>query len=306
MLKRFKINDGKLVENDTQDSPVLLYTNPDETEKRYLIDALQIDEHTLNSALDPDELGRVEFETNHAAVIIKRPKRYSSEDNFLLKISSVGLFLFNDKIVIVLSEDAMLFDGKHFQRLRSVQDVLLKVIQKCIVHFEQHLHVIQQISDELEREINKAMANKDLLHMFNLEKSLVYYLKAIGSNGKAIEKLKLNSAKINFTVEENEFLEDVLIENSQCYDEANTYSQVLSSMMDAWVSIVSNNLNILIKNLTIVMICIMLPTLVIGIFSMNLKLPLPQDGTLFSFWIVMLMALFSVALTVIIYKRMKI
>ncbi len=306
MLKKYQIQDGKLIENGDAESRVYVYVNPDEEEKKLLIETRQIDEHTLNSTLDPEEVGRVEFESNHAAIIIKRPKRYSSQDNFLLKISSVGLFLFADKLIIVLSEEATLFDGKLFSRVRSATDVMLKVIHRCIIHFEQHLHVIQQISDELEREINKAMANRDLLHMFNLEKSLVYYLKAISSNGKVIDRLKTNAAKFNFSVEDNEFLEDVIIENSQCYEEANTYSQVLSSMMDAWVSLVSNNLNILIKNLTVVMICIMIPTLVISIFSMNVKLPLAQESTLWSFWIILGIAFSSVVLVILIYKSKRI
>lgn len=285
MVRRYHIIEGKLVENGSESCAVCVYVNPDDKERADLINQFQIDEHTLNSALDPDELGRVEFEANHTAVIIKRPKRYSSTDNFLLKVSSVGLFLFPDKVIIVMPEEAVLFDSRHFARLRSIPDVLLKVIFRCIQHFEDHLKVIQQISDELEYEINKALSNKDLVHMFNLEKSLVYYLKAISSNGKVIDKLKANAAKIGFIPEETEFIEDVTIENSQCFEEANTYSQVLSSMMDAWVSVVSNNLNIRIKMLTILSICIMLPTLIVSIFSMNIRLPLPQDS-LISFWMV--------------------
>jgi len=295
MLRKYQIIDGKLVENGHTDCPVHVYANPDEAERKYLVEQLLIDEHTLNSALDPDELGRLEFESSHFALIIKRPKKYSSEDNFLLKISSVGLFFFQDKLVVLLSEDVPLFDGRLFTKIRSLTDFFLKVIHRCILHFEEHLQVIQKISDELEREINKAMENKDLLHMFNLEKSLVYYLKAISSNGKVIEKIKTNTAKFNLSMEEVEYLDDVLIENGQCFDEANTYSQVLSGMMDAWVSIVSNNLNIRMKALTLVMICIMMPTLVISIFSMNVHLPLVNTESQLSFWIILGLALASSA-----------
>jgi len=168
MLRRYKIIDGKLVENGAEDCAVYIYVNPDESERSFLVNKLQIDEHTLASALDPDELSRLEFEVNHTALIIKRPKRYTSEDNFLFKISSAGLFLFNDKLVVVLSEDAVLFDGRAFQKLRSIQDVFLKTIFRSIQHFEEHLNVIHRVSNELESEINKALTNKDLLYMFNL------------------------------------------------------------------------------------------------------------------------------------------
>lgn len=305
MIKHYQIIEGKLIDNGAEKAAVSVYINPDEQERKLLVDNFQIDEHTLTSAMDPDELGRVEFEANHSAIIIKRPKRYSSEDNFLFKISSVGMFLFADRLIIVIADDTQLFDHKSFQKIRSLPDILLKVVHRCIIHFEQHLHVIQQISNELECEVNKAMQNRDLLHMFTLEKSLVYYLKAIGTNGKVIERLKANSAKFNYSAEEVEFLDDVIIENSQCHEEANTYSQVLSSMMDAWVSIVSNNLNILIKNLTLIMIGIMAPTLVISTFSMNVQLPIVQEGTHRSFWIIIFLAVMSIVIVVGIYKTRK-
>ena len=304
MLRRYHIVEGKLLENGSETCPIFVYVNPDEKERAFLINQLQIDEHTLNSALDPDEIARLECEANHTAVIIKRPKRYSATDNFLLKVSSVGIFLFPDRLIVVMPEEAVIFDGRQFTRLRSLQDVLLKILFRCIQHFEDHLKVIQQISDELETEINKALSNKDLVHMFNLEKSLVYYLKAINSNGRLIEKLKINAPKIGFTPEENEFMEDVTIENTQCYEEANIYSQVLSSMMDAWVSVVSNNLNIRIKMLTILSLCIMLPTLIVSIFSMNVPMPLPHDSP-YSFWFVMGLAALSIIIIVFLWRKRK-
>ncbi len=305
MLRRYQIVEGKLVENGHENCPVHVYINPDEQERAFLVNTLQLDEHTFLSTLDPDEVGRLEFETNHTALIFKRPKRYTAEDNFLFKISSVGLFLFADKLIVILNEDAVLFDGRPFLKLRTYKDVFLKIIFRCIQHFEEHLNVIHKISSELEGEINKALTNKDLLYMFNLEKSLVYYLKAISSNGKVIEKIKINSAKIGLSQEDNEFLEDVIIENAQCNEEANTYLQVISNLMDAWVSMVSNNLNIRMKTLTIVSICIMLPTLVVSIFSMNVRLPLPQHETLAPFWFIAGLAAFSVLTILFLWRHKK-
>lgn len=294
MQKKFQIQDGKMAENGTKECVVTLFVNPDEGEKKYLIEQLGIDEYDMNSALDPNELGRVEFESGHTVVIVKRPKRYSSEDQFLLKVLSIGLFIFKDKLIILLPEDINPFEGRQFSRIRSIQDLALKIIHRCILHFEDHLQVIHNISDELEQEINRSMANRHLINMFKLEKSLVYYLNGIRSNGKVIERLKLNGSKLEFTAEDSEFLEDVIIENGQCYEQASTYSQVLSGMMDAWVSLVNNNLNIFLKTLTLVMICIMIPTLVVNIFSMNLKLPVDQEVSVWPFWEVMGLSLFSV------------
>ena len=304
MLKQLRIVDGKLVEAGNGDAIVHVYISPDEAERRYLIDQLKIDEHTLNSSLDPDEMSRLEFEPEHIAMIFKRPKNYCATDAFLFKVASTGVFAFKDRVVIVVSEDAPLFEGKPFVKVRSIHDVLLRLIHRAITHFLEHIRGINAISNELEQQINTAMENKYLLNLFTLEKSLVYYLNAIHTNGVLIEKLKLNAAKIGFTQENVELLDDVLIENNQCRGQAEIYSQVLSSLMDARASIISNNLNIRIKALTILTIAIMMPTLVVSIFSMNVQIPLPHDAP-HSFWLIAGLAFLSSILVGLLWWKKR-
>jgi magnesium transporter len=294
MLQRMALIDGRVVPNG-ESGNVLVFVNPDEAERKYLTDTLKLDEHTLASALDPDELARLEFEPEHTAMIFKRPRNYSSAEMYEFRVASVGLFLFADRLVIVLSEDAPLFQGKQYARVTSLLDLALRVIYSSIVHFIEHLRVINAVSDALEDQINTSMQNKYLLSLFSLEKSLVYYLNGIGSNGKLIERLRLSAAKMSMTPENLEFVDDLLIENQQCYEQASTYSNILASMMDARVSIVSNNLNWLMKTLTIITLAVMLPTLVVSIFSMNVKMPFNHEHPLI-FWLVLSLALASALL----------
>ncbi|OGV45040.1 MAG: hypothetical protein A2017_05830 [Lentisphaerae bacterium GWF2_44_16] len=303
MLKKYQIRDDALIESDTAEANILAYVTPDEADKKHLINDLQIDEHTLDSALDPNELSRIEFDANHIAIIIKRPKRYCSADNFVLKISSIGLFLFPDKLFIVTKDENNILEERPLHKVSSIKDLLLKVVHRCVKHFEEHLRVINMISDELEQKINKSMENRHLYHLFSLEKSLVYYLYAIHSNNKVIDKLIANAAKCGMGPDEIERLDDIHIENNQCYEQANTYSQVLSGLMDARVSIVNNNLNISMKKLTYVMLAMMAPTLVISVFSMNVKLPLDQDHSAFSFWVIMILSLLTVIVVYFYAKR---
>jgi magnesium transporter len=293
MLRRLEILNRRLSETDAEDARILLYIAPDEAERKYLTEELGIDPHTLTSASDPDELGRVEFEPSHAAIIFKRPKQYCADDNFFFKISSVGIFLFRERLVFVVAEDNLRFEGKHFQQINSLEDLLLKAVFRCIWHFEEHLKVFNMIAEELEHKVNLSMENKHLLHMFTLEKSLVYYLNAIGSNGRVIEKLKVFATRLRFTAEDVEFLDDLTIENAQCHEMANTYSQVLASLVGARVSVVSNNLNVLMKRLMIVTIGLMLPTAVFSVFGMNLKLPINETHGAWGFWVVILVAILS-------------
>jgi magnesium transporter len=293
MLQQAQLANGKVLRGELTSPNVFVYVNPDESERKYLSGTLQLDEHTLASALDPDELARMEFEAEHAALIFKRPKNYSAEELFVFRVASTGLFLFADKLVVVLSEDVPMFEGKAYSKVASLPDLVLKIISTSIGHFVGHLKVINAVSESLEDQINTSMHNRYLLNLFSLEKSLVYYLNAISSNARLIERLKNNAAKIGFTPENTELIDDLLIENSQCYEQAMIYSNILASMMDARVSIVSNNLNWLMKTLTIITISIMLPTLVVSIFSMNVNFP-GKDWP-WMFWTILAFAALSVA-----------
>jgi magnesium transporter len=301
MLSQMYIKDGRLTDTGEGDAPVWVYTAPNEAERKYLIEQIKLDEHTLNSAVDPDELSRLEFEPEHVAIIFKRPKRYTAEDNFLFRVVSTGVFLFKDRVIIVRADEAPLFEGKPFIRIQSVQDVFLKLIYRAISHFVEHLRGINMISTELEQQINLAMENRYLLNLFTLEKSLVYYLSAINSNGVLVEKLRNNAPKMGFGPENVEFLDDILIENNQCRGQTEIYSQVLSSLMDARASIISNNLNVRIKALTIITIGIMLPTLIVSIFSMNVTIPLEKHPQ--AFWIIASMAAISAAAVAVLWRR---
>jgi magnesium transporter len=302
MLKRYRIQDGRVVETPDEVAPILLFIAPTDEEKRHLVEALKVDEHTLTSSLDPDEEARLEFEPNHMAMILKVPKNYSGADQFLFRISSSGVFLFMDKLIVVRREDVPLFEDKAFTRISSLKDVVLKLIYRGIYHFNEHLKIINMISDSLEGKINASMQNKYLIHLFTLEKSLVYYLNAINSNAWVIEKLKGSSAKAGFSQENIEYLEDLIIENHQSYRQAEIYSNILASLMDARVSIVSNNLNVLMKTLNIITIGIMVPTLVVSAFSMNVTIPFQKHP--FAFWIIMGFAMLSVGAVLTVW-RMK-
>lgn len=303
MLKHYDIIQGKITETEKEKACIYYYINPDETEKKFLIEKYKIDEHTLQSALDPNELARLEFEPEHIAIILKRPKKYEARDQLLFKVPTVSIFFFKDLLIIVSLEEITLFDGKLFLNVSSLSELLLKMIYRSIHHFVDHLKVINLITDELEQKINRSMENRYLISMFSLEKSLVYYLDAIHSNSMLIEKIKHNASKFELNQDLMELIDDITIENNQCYEQAQNYSEILASLMDARASIVSNNLNILIKVLNIITIMLMAPTMVVSIFSMNVSLPL--QGHPFAFWIILGLSGFSVLTVIFIWWRLR-
>lgn len=252
MVKYFALSNGSVISSDDPGSSIRLHVKPSKEEISELTCALDIDEHTLFSSLDPDEVPRLEVEPDHFAIIWKRPQKYSAGETFKFLVSSIGVFLFNDRMEIIMSEDVPLFEGRHLQRFSSHLDVLLGLLSRTIYHFLGHLKAIDSISNEIKEKVNTAMENRYLLQMFGLSESLVYYLNAISSNGMVLEKIRNSASKIGFTPDNIELLEDVQIENNQCFKQAEIFSIVLTGLMDARGTVVNNNVNNLLKRLTII------------------------------------------------------
>lgn len=268
MIRYYRIENGKITESSTP-GPMAVYVAPNEAETKELVDVHKIDPHNLQSSLDPDEIGRFEVEPDHIALILKRPCNYSSKDNFLFRVMSAGVFLFKEKLIVVLAQDIPLFEGKQATKTFNLQEVLLRMIYVIINHFMGHLKVINMLSESLETKINTSIENKHLLNMFTLEKSLVYFLSALNDNNSVISKLKSNAAKLGFTPDNLELLEDIIIDNLQCLTLTQTYSSILSGLMDARASLVSNNLNVMMKNLNALVIAVAVPSFFAGVGGMS-------------------------------------
>lgn len=269
MIKYYNIGNNRLTECPKEESLVIAYIGPTGEEITEIVQKYSIDEYDIHSSLDANELSRVEFEDDYTLMILKRPENYSASDNLLFHVNSMGIFLHKDKMIVVLSEDIQIFEGRQFSKIKTRSDILLKILYGIISHFLGHLKVINMVSDEIEQKINASMENKHLLNMFTLEKSLVYYLEGISSNAKLIDKIKINANKIGFTPDNMDMLDDIIIENQQCLKQAEIYLNILTGLMDARGSIVNNNLNILIKRLTIINIVFMPLNLLAGIGGMS-------------------------------------
>lgn len=286
----FRLEDGKVLPCEFDQAQIVCYNMPGPTELAEMQELYDIDFHTLQSALDPDELSRLEFETNHAAIIFKRPKSYCADDNFLLRVTSTGLFLYPELLVVVMSDDAPLFEGRVPFAMENLHYVVLRLLYQSIFHFEGHLKAINMLSDSIEKRLHTSMENKYLLHMFALEKSLVYILNSLSGNTALVEKMKTSATKLDFDRDEMDILDDIAIENHQCFRRADIYAQVIGSLMDARASIINNNMNQLMKKFTIIMLAVMLPTMVTAVFSMNVKLPIPMQEASWPFWFVIILS----------------
>ena len=257
MLRRFKLTDRRLVETDDPSAEVLCYVNPTDDERAYLIEQLAIDEHTLSSSLDPDELGRVEFEPQHLAMIVKRPQNYKARDDFVFKVTSMGMFLFPERLVLVQPEDVPLFDTvKQGANLEGVTDIMLRLVSRSTSHFLEHLRIITMIADSVQQKMSQSSDDSHMVRLFGLEKSLIYYTGAAQSNRGVIERLRGSGQRLSLSTEQLELLDDIAIENRQCAQQAETSSRILARLMDARLSILSNRLTVMMKDMNAIMIAL--------------------------------------------------
>ncbi len=142
-------------------------------------------------------------------------------------------------------------------------------LNNSIKHYLEHIKAIRLISREIQVKINTSMENEYLIQMFNLSESLIYYINAISSNQSVLIKLRNHFEKLNIMPEIAELLEDISIENNQCSKQAEIYSSVLSGLMDARGNIINNNMNVLLKNLTIINIIFLPLNLLASIGGMS-------------------------------------
>lgn len=271
MLKRFQLTNGKLRPDDSEESPIYLYVNPDTPERSALQAAFNIDDHTLSSALDPEEVSRIEFNPDHLLIIWKRPMSHSGSDEFSFDVTSVGLLLFKERLVIISKDDLQPanIEGPEIPEMRSLFDVIMGLLFETIHDYLVHLKAIRMTAKEVQQKINVSLENKHLIQMFNLSEGLVYFINAISANGSVLSLLRNHAEKEQLSPQAVAFLDDLIIENNQCYGQASTYSTVFAGLMDARGNIINNNMNILIRNLTLINIVFLPLGLIAGIGGMS-------------------------------------
>jgi magnesium transporter len=269
MIARYEIKEHSLAASTSEQANILVYAMPTESEKRELLEILQFDEHDLDSALDPDEISRVDVTPDYTYIIWKRPNNVSFEQALKFEVSSLGIFLQKDKLTIILGESTIPFANREFLGVTSLAGVMLKFFLHTIHHFLGHLKVIKQINAELQSKLIITMENRYLLQMFTLGESLIYYLNALEANSSVLTKVRLSADKIGFTQDELEMLDDIIIEHQQCTRQTQILSSVLSGLMDARGSIVNNNMNVLLKNLTLINVVFLPLNLIAGIGGMS-------------------------------------
>ncbi|EPL07177.1 magnesium transporter CorA family protein [Pseudomonas sp. CF161] len=252
MIQSYRLAQGRLLPVQRLDAEVMLFCNPDLGERDLLHSAFKLDEHALASALDPDEVSRIEFHPDNLFLIWKRPENYSGGGSLAFEVSSCGLLFSPDRLLVIATDDGQLDGLGQRQALHTPLDVLLDLLLGNIHHYLGHLKVIKMVARELQQQFNASMENRHLVQMFNLSESLIYYINAIHSNGAVLTRLRNHAEKEHFSPQAVGLIDDLIIENNQCYKQAEIYSTVFSGLIDARGNLMNNNMNSLLRKLTLI------------------------------------------------------
>jgi magnesium transporter len=251
----------------------------------HLEHAYGIANELLADIMDADEQARIEKEDEYIALIVRLPVYDASYEVSYFTLP-LGIIIFPDKIITVCQRSSDALDDISRNRVRGFSaknksSFVLYLLGRAAFTFLRALKELNKKTNIIERELQKSVKNNELIQLLSLQKSLVYFTTSIKTNELLLEKLQ-KSPLIRFREEERELLEDVVTENKQAIEMANIYSSILTGTMDAFASVISNNLNIVMKRLTIVSIVLMIPTLITSFYGMNVGLPF--QGSPFTIW----------------------
>ncbi len=270
---------------------------PSEEELQEIAAATNIQMDFLTAALDEEEKSRIEIEDDQILVLVDIPFLRSNKDYDTLPL---GIIITENHIVTVcLEPNAVTADfAAHNSRLFSTfkkTRFLFQILYKSATLYLKYIRIIIRRTDELEQHLRQSMQNSELFNLLDLQKSLTYFSTSLRGNYIILEKLlRLRSATqsqhiVKLYEEDEDLLEDVIIEYKQAVEMVEMYSHILNSMMEVFASIISNNLNLVMKFLASVTIILAIPTLISGLWGMNVEVPFSENP--YGFMIVLSVAL---------------
>jgi len=283
---------------------------PSEAELSFIESQLNIKPGFLRDPLDEEERPRIDEEDNQILIIVDIPHTSQSEKKSMVKFETMPMGIIitdNYFITVCLRNNHILNQFKNnkvkelytFKKTRFTFQILFSIAKD----FLKDLRNIDKETSDTEKSLYRSMQNEELYVLLELQKGLVFFTTSLKSNEMVMEKL-LRGKYIKMYEEDEDLLEDVIIENKQAIEMANIYSSILSGTMDAFASIISNNLNVVMKVLTSVTIVMAIPTMVSSFFGMNVPIPFFENHQ-FGFLIILLFSIILCIFAVSIMSKKK-
>lgn len=281
--------------------------NPSENEIKKICDNLKIQEDFIRDALDFEEKARIDEEDDDGTIlfVVDVPIIEKNEENDIYSTMPLGMIVVRDDFFITVSlrknkiiED---FEKKKVKNVQTFKKSRM-IFQILYLNSSYYLSYLKQINKETEIAeyiLKNSMKNKELLKLLSLEKGLVYFTTSLKSNELVMERT-MRGKIIKLYEEDEDILEDAIIENKQAIEMAKIYSDILNGTMEAYASIISNNLNGVMKFLTSITIVLAIPTMISSFWGMNVNLPFQNSSIGFG-----IMIMISIVLTILVTWWLK-
>ena len=278
---------------------------PNDDDFKFLTSVLNVPQSFLGDISDTDERPHTDIEGNWLLTIIRIPLQ--QEGDFPYNTVPLGIITNNDVIVTVCYQhtemiaDFIVHSLRKKLMVRNKYELILRLIYSSAVWFLKYLKQINNDVTAAEKELERSIRNEDLLRLMKLQKTLVYFNTSIRGNEVMVGKLQSLFQEKDY--QNPELVEDVVIELRQAYNTVNIYSDILTGTMDAFASIISNNVNTIMKRMTSISIILMVPTLIASLYGMNVTIGLSHLPYAFS--LIVLIALSLSALAFVIFRKIK-
>ena len=260
-------------------------SNPSNQEQALLVERFAIPLDFLTDPLDLDERARVETEDGARLIVLRVPHLDSWTDDIPVTTLPIGIVLVGDLVITVSAIEPEVIGDFTQGRVKNFVThertrFILQLFLRATLLFLRYLRDINRVSNNVERELHRTARNEQLVRLLNLEQCLVFISTSLRSNAFMLEKFH-NASYSRMDPDDQDLLDEVIIENKQAMEMAKIYSSILSNMMGAFASLISNNLNTVVKTLTTITIILMIPTLVASFYGMNVDLPLQASPDAF-------------------------
>lgn len=279
MIKIHKTTeDNQTIETDVIEKGCWIHLiDPLSTEIEQVSECTGLDTEFLRAALDKEESSRLDTEEEQILVLLDIPVMEVIETSARYNTFPLGIILNNDFIVTVCLQENNITDDFLEQKVKTFYTYkksrfILQMLLRTDKYYMSFLKQIDKASKNIEITLRKSMKNKELIELMELEKSLVFFSTSLKSNQTTLDKM-MKLKWIKKYPEDEDLLEDVIIENRQAIEMATIYSNILSGTMDAFASIINNNLNMVMKLLTSITIVMSIPTIIGSFFGMNVLVP---------------------------------
>ncbi|NLE43320.1 MAG: magnesium transporter CorA family protein [Chloroflexi bacterium] len=281
-------------------------TEPTSEEIAQVRALLEVPDDFLTYALDLDERSRTEREDGALLIVLRIPILQAATEDIPYGVIPLGIVLSPEAIVTVCRYENSIVDKLISARTRNVTThkptrFVLQVLYTTAIQYLAYLREIDRTIDTLEDRLQASLRNRELLELLKYQKSLVYFATALRSNELMMERLQ-KSGLFRAFPEDEDLLDDVLTENQQAIEMVGISNNILSQMMDAFASIISNNLNVVMKFLASVTIVLSIPTLIASLYGMNVALPFANSPSAF-YAVLALCAVLSLTLVAIFRRR---